>query len=280
VSTIPPLSQEFEAAVTSTSTVIEKLEQYIDDCAFVPATQQHRGQVILALFSKALTVARAVCSLIRAGFSEEAFGLARTLIDIHLIVRYISNAHTEARAEKFVMFFAKDQEGWRKILPKYFPEIPLRETNKTKEILDIARSYKNPHEWSGEPQKTKSLALEKDTYEFDSAGIGITAEFDYEVLFKQSSHFVHSTVSALDGHISERGDTFQIRARWKPERYTHHTLVNTLAMLSKIFICGFRALRHEQPEDTLQELYETMKSTKDSITAKRAEPQAKLREPP
>jgi hypothetical protein len=233
---------------------IDKLERYIDASGFIPATQQHRGQIILALFSKCLTIGRAVCSLVQAGFGEEAFGVTRTLIEIYFDIRYIANKDTELRAEKFAMFFAKDLEGWRTIIPKYYPNIVPPNTEEWKQILEAARKYKNPYDWSGEPQKTRSLATEPDTYEFDSAGNGTTAEFDYEVFFKLTSHYVHSTVCALEGHIVEREDTFRIRRNWNPYKRADLALFNVLAMISKTFICGFRALRYEQPEEILQEI--------------------------
>jgi hypothetical protein len=257
-----PTDPEIEARVVSTLESIEKLERYIDDAAFVPATQEHRGQIILALFSKALTVGRAVCALVRAGFGEEAFGMTRTLFDIYFDVRFISNRDTEPRAEKFAMFFTKDITGWRKIIPKYYPLIAMPETDETKEILQIAENYSNPHDWSGEPHKTRSLAEEPDTYEFDSTGKPTTALFDYEVFYKFTSHFVHATVCALESHITERGDTFKIRARWNPYsiRKGRLALFNVLAMTSKIFICGFRALNYDQPDELLQEMHVKMQA--------------------
>lgn len=255
-----PVKIPINARVVSTLQSIDKLERYLDGSGFIPATNQHRGQIILALFSKCLTVGRAVCSLVQAGFGEEAFGVTRTLIEIYFDIRYISNKDTEMRAEKFAMFFTKDQEGWRKIIPKYYPNVVAPNTEALKRILETAKNYKNPYDWSGEPQKTRSLAVEPDTYEFDSAGNGTTAEFDYEVFFKLTSHYVHSTVCALDGHIVERGDTFKIRRNWNPQRRAELALFNVLAMTSKIFVCGFRALRHEQPEELLQELFAKMQS--------------------
>jgi hypothetical protein len=255
-----PTNPEIEARVDSTLESIEKLERFIDDAVFVPATQQHRGQIILALFSKALTVGRAICSLVRAGFGEEAFGMGRTLIDIYFVVRYIANKDTEARAEQYAMFFTKDQEGWHKVIPKYYPHIVARDTPERREILAIAKNYRNPNDWSGQPEKTRSLAKEPDTYEFDSAGNGTTAEFDYEIMFKYTSHFVHSTVCSLEGHLVERGDTFKIRARWNPYKKAHLALFDVLTMTSKIFVCGFRALRHDQPEEILQEMFVKMQS--------------------
>jgi len=254
-----PLESKTEARIAAALASIEKLEQYIDDCEFVPATNQHRGQVILALFSKALTVGRAVCSLVRTGFPDEAFGMTRTLLDIHFTVRYISN-NVELRAERFAMFFAKDHEGWRQIIPKYYPEMKTPETEITKALLSVAKNYKNPHEWSGELLKTKSLAIEPDTYEFDSTGRGITAEFDYEILYKYTSHFVHSTICALESHLVQRGDVFKIRGNWNPKAKTTLAVFNVISIIHKIFVCGFRALRYEAPEVILDELRVEMES--------------------
>lgn len=87
-----------EAETAQVLPLIEELEKFIDDAGFIPATATYRSTVILALLSKALTVSRASCVLVESGFPEEAFGLTRTLIDIYLVVRYISNQHTESRA--------------------------------------------------------------------------------------------------------------------------------------------------------------------------------------
>jgi hypothetical protein len=259
---------EIVAEANSVLESIVKLEQFIDDEAFVPATAQHRGQVLLALFSKCLTVSRATCALVQAGFGEEAFGITRTLIEIYFIVRYISNNDTEDRAERFAMFFTKDQEGWRSIVPKYYPHLVPPNTPETAEILAKAKNYKSPHQWSGEPQGTKSLAMEPDTYEFEpdimqpGTDKGTMAEFDYEVLYKWTSHYVHSTVCGLEHHITERGDTFKIRHRWSPNRKAKFALFNVLTMISKTFVCGFRGLRREQPEAVLNEIFRKTKNMK------------------
>ena len=54
----------------------------------------------------------AVCTLVEAGFSDEAFGLTHTLIDIYFIVRYISNKNTKVRGQRFAGFLLKNQESW------------------------------------------------------------------------------------------------------------------------------------------------------------------------
>src|ERR1700723_674286 len=58
---------------------IESLEKYINELGIIPSTRYVGTAVLLALLSKSLTVARAVCVLVETGFPAEAFGLTRTL---------------------------------------------------------------------------------------------------------------------------------------------------------------------------------------------------------
>ncbi|MGB8494169.1 MAG: DUF5677 domain-containing protein [Candidatus Acidiferrum sp.] len=240
--------------------LIERLEHCIDTSAFIPATRYYRGVVVLGLISKALTVGRAVCALVDAGFPGEAFGLTRTLIDIYFTVRYFSNGDAESRAERFAMFFAKDHEGWTKIIQKYYPGKTIDDTEYHRKSLESAREYKNPNQWTGLGDQTKQMALEDDAYERDSAGIPIRAEFDYEVIYKWTSHYVHATVSGIEGHFVEAGVPYRIRGRIQSEAVRgDDALFNTLAYVSKIIVCAFRAMHDEQPEEILKDFHETMK---------------------
>jgi len=254
-----PTDLDIECKTKSLLQIIEKLERHIDESEFVPATNQHRGQVVLALLSKSLTVGRAVCCLVQSGFGEEAFGLTRTLMDIRFNVRYISNRDTEARAQRYVEFFAKDSQGWRTIIPKYFPNMLVSNSEEHQQVIEIAKNYKSPHDWSGEPHKTKSLAEEPDTYEFDSRGNGITALADYEIFYKMASHFVHATVCGIESHVAPRFDTFRVRINCDTDSHANLALNCVAAQTATTFVCGFRALRYEQPDEILRELFDLIK---------------------
>ena len=252
------VDEKTRALVAETFDSIEKLENFINESGIIPATGYIRSKIILALLSKCLTVGRAVCTLVEAGFSDEAFGLARTLIDIYFIVRYISNKNTESRAQRFAEFFLKNHESWTIVIEKFYPHITPIDSEFHRTALEVAKNYKSPHEWSGEEQKTKSLAMEPDTYELDESGDGTTAEFDYEVMFKWTSHYVHSTVSCLGKHLAEVGDTFRVRAGTSPTVDKDKPLFHVLAYVSKTVICAFRALRQDQPDEILQEMHRRM----------------------
>lgn len=247
---------------------VGRLEHFIDDSEFIPATAAYRGTIVLSLLSKSLTVSRAVCALVGSGFPEEAFGLTRILIEIYFTVRHISNRETESRSERFAMFFTKNHESWTAIIPKYFPSAVISDSDVHRYYLEMARKYKSPNDWSGLKDKTRGLAFEPDTYEFDVSGNPTTAEFDYEVLFKWTSHFVHATVSSLESHLAERGDVFRVRARNQlSDRYANNALFSVLAFLSKIFVCGLRALNQDQPA-ILLEMHQHMASYADECKKK------------
>jgi hypothetical protein len=182
-------------------------------------------------------------------------------MDICFTLRYISNSDTEARAKKFAEFYAKDHEGWARIIQKFYPATAIQDSEYHQHALELAKSYKNAHQWTGMGDQTRQMALEPDTYEFDGAGQGINCEFDYEVLYKWSSFFVHSTVSALESHLMEPGQPFRVRGRSQiAQGRGEDALVNVLGYLSRIFIHAFRAMRHDAPEEVLGDIHKALQS--------------------
>jgi hypothetical protein len=63
--------------------------------------------VVLAHVSKGVNVAQSIMALIDAGFPEEAFSDSRTMVEIVLNLRYITNGNSEQRAKRFVHYIAR-----------------------------------------------------------------------------------------------------------------------------------------------------------------------------
>jgi Family of unknown function (DUF5677) len=234
---------------------IRKLEKYLDELNIVPAAAVYRSRIILALLSKALTVARAICVLVDAGFPAEAFGMSRTLIEIYFCVRYISNKNTEMRSATYAEYGARVQQEWRTIILKHFPDTKITFPPLDIDVAAMAKEFPSKHQWTGRGGQAKFMALEEDGFELDESGKGIKSEFDYDAIYFWTSHFVHATVIALDGHVPDAGAVFRVRAKKKAEqRYGRRALFNAVVFLSKTFICACRAMREEQPE-SLQTLF-------------------------
>lgn len=235
--------------------LIAKLERYIDTLEIIPATHQCRSAVMLALLSKALTVGRAICLLVESEFPAEAFAMSRTLMEIFFCVRYMGNKDTESRAETYAKYHTRVRQEWHTIIMKYYPHIPVSSIALNTEVLETAKGFKHKAYWTGHGGQAKLMALEEDAIDLDEHGKPAKSDFDYDVLYFWTSHFVHATVWGIEGHCAESGEIFRVRSRsWVDEGRGEDALFNTVVFLLKIFVCTLRAINEEQP-DVLQDLY-------------------------
>ncbi|MBA3915247.1 MAG: hypothetical protein H0X25_15635 [Acidobacteriales bacterium] len=180
----------------------------LNETSYYPPLNLYRYTVGLGLYSKAITVVEAILVLLDADFTDEAFGMLRTLIDIYFTLRFITNKDTEARAKLYYNFFAKAHTERQKLVPAYWPgKLPKN----TPRLLQLAMPYTHPHRWSGKPMK--DLALEPDAVEVDQSGNPFVPKASYEWMFALTSHYVHPSIVALDNHLVLRPghDNFVVR---------------------------------------------------------------------
>jgi len=71
--------------------LLRKIVTFIDNQTLYPRGNFFLDKVVLAHVSKSLNVAQSIMALIDAGFPEEAFGMSRTMVEIALNLRYITN---------------------------------------------------------------------------------------------------------------------------------------------------------------------------------------------
>src|SRR5208283_1831458 len=141
--------------------MMERLESFINDLRIIPETGLYQSKVLLALLSKSFTTSRAVCALVDAGYPAEAFGLSRTLIEVFLTVRYITNDanRSEALATLYVEYIAKTQEQLVRSADKFFADTPL-DLQRREEMEEMAKNYRNPHSWTNVRGAIKLMAME------------------------------------------------------------------------------------------------------------------------
>jgi len=239
-----------DTRVAKTRDFLERILTFVDEAVIYPRANIYLDVVLLALLSKSLTVGRAVCVLAETGFPDEAFGLSRTLIDLYLTVRYISNRDQFVRAERFARFTVKEKEGWNTIYQKYYGKPATADLARLKTVLDEAKEYKNPNWWTGLGGHTREMACEGDALETDASGKPATAEFDYEVMFKWTSHYVHPTASAIDSHAVLRGQRFSVHARKGVAMdVSGMALFNTSAQTYKVLLRVWRELGRDVPDE-------------------------------
>lgn len=220
-------------------------------------------KVVLGHISKSLSVAEAVMHLVDRGLAEEAFGLSRTLVEIALNLRFITNKNSEARAKRFVHYFARwKMELMRRTLKHMYtvdadgnkiPQYTKAELRKMmrdyKQSVKLARKYPNRTSWTQtRNRKSKGgvwmMANEPDKHEMLN-GVPFKWEFDYDWIYFWTSQYVHATVVSLDSHAVLPLEPFLMTAAPARGRFTDGLAVfNTAAYLNKILISAFRALGH------------------------------------
>jgi hypothetical protein len=163
--------------------------------------------VLLAIVSKCIRLGEAICLLVESEFEAEAFGVSRTMFELALSARHIFD-DPFPRSARFVHYFAKDREIWTKLIAKYYPNAKPQFSENQQKLLQIAAEIKDPHRWTG--KSVRELAMEESALEIDEHGKPIKWEYDYEVIYKWTSHFVHGTVIAVDEHAVEINEPFRI----------------------------------------------------------------------
>jgi len=187
---------------------IKRLERHLNGLEMIPATHLYRSAVILPLLSKALTVGRAICVLIDAGFPAEAFATSRTLIEIFFCVRYVTNKDTEIRAETYIKYDARVRVEWKNVIEKHLPKTAPKLRRLDDFVAETAREFKSKAHWTGLSGQAKLMALEEDTVEVDEHGQPLKSEFDYDALYFWTSHYVHATVAGIRACVCT-GRSFQ-----------------------------------------------------------------------
>lgn len=268
--------------------IIRNIKLFLNKASYYPRGHVYLDKVVLGHVSKGVRVAESVVHLIDAGFPEEAFGLSRTLVEVALNLRFITNRYSERRATRFVHYLAKWKlELLRRMLKHFYRidkkgnKIPiygkptLRKTIPDyKQLVKMARKYPSRTSWTETRNRKASrggawmMALEPDRHEL-LLGVPVRWEFDYDWIYFWTSQYVHATAVSMDAsHAVLPRDAFLIRGVSAGGQHTAGlAILNTGVYLAKILAIAFRALKHPLPSnlrDPLLKLLTSMnKSEKD-----------------
>jgi hypothetical protein len=242
---------------------VKKIRKSLDDKQFYPRANVMLDRVVLTLVSKSVNVAQGVVSLIDAGLPEEAFGLSRTLVEVALSLRFITNRDSERRANRFAHYSAKwklelirraikhfkAQDSKGQLQPKYTKSQLRKMTPDYERMVKLARKYPKRFAagWSG--KNVKEMALEADGHD-KIDGKPVVWEFDYDWIYAWTSQYVHATAPCMDSHVTEPLEAFVVQIA--PERTMGvgtSAVVNTALYLWKILRMAFPALGESFPAE-------------------------------
>ena len=221
----------------SLSKQIDAIERWFNDQRIYPRDlpNLYVDKAPLALVAKCISVARAVCCLVRDGFHAEAFGLTRTQVEIAFACRYFACGDSVQRTREYVEYFGKDRETWTKMMQKHHPDLTPVFSADHNQLLSLGKNYRNPSRWAA-----KTLAeMSRETNAIDvHDGTPLTWEYHYDMIYRWTSHYVHATVVALNAKVWPEASPFEIR-KSAEENLGRMALYNAYAFLvySSEFTC-------------------------------------------
>lgn len=190
------------------SALLDAYTKVIDDAFFCPRSNVLYDRTILGLTSKAISLGRAICHLVKGGFYGEAMGLSRSSIECFLLVKYISNKEPEKRATEYINFFKAHiynvEQNRKKYFSKATPPSPV-----VQQWIKDAESFPSRKSW----MPAFNMASEKydDPLEANrKTGEPYQAMFDYEGLYEKTSHWVHCGSVAIKDHVGTGGEPFKV----------------------------------------------------------------------
>jgi len=298
---MPKPSKETTAKVQQVSKVLNLVQSYLDGQCFYPRRESYLDATVLTLLSKSLALARSTVCLVKGGFDEEAFGVSRSLLELAMTLRYITNGRNpEARAKRFVHFVAKIKMDWgRKAIEFFsFPASAIRKDMATyKKFQSMERKFPKLGWQQASKKHAKgiwTMAMEPDRYEkvpvLDKSGKPVLNKrgkpklkplnwaLDYKVMYFWESQYVHVTIDSLDNHAAIPGRPFVAytqgsRTSRRKTDFGDLALFNTVTNMHKILLAGFRGLGHSYPEELskpVEALMQSLGKTRKSLTSKPA----------
>ncbi|HXX23933.1 MAG TPA: DUF5677 domain-containing protein [Terriglobia bacterium] len=185
-----------------------------------------------AFLNKAFQLHTAVLSLCRSGFGSEAYGLSRTMIEMFIALRWITNQNQETRAKEYGFFSEKRKDYLMKTAARYMQPTEEWERAKRKEearVMKYAARYRSFKFWANLPSSLRGLASEPEQLDGHDL-VGNDALWEYEIPYSQASDHVHATVVAVDDFIPKAARPFRV------ERSRSESLEEDAVFASTIYL--------------------------------------------
>jgi hypothetical protein len=160
--------------------------------------------VACTILSKTCSLADAVLILIESGHSEEAYGLARSIFECSLNLRYMTQDQDqrESRARDFANYFYKERQYWyaqgKQVITDQIMLAEMDQYAADNGIVPNARPALA--HWSGLPNFVWQV-IQMD-HPLDGTTYGLTRrKADYAVAYHATSAYVHASYHAIHGYL-------------------------------------------------------------------------------
>jgi hypothetical protein len=159
---------------------------------------------LAALLRSGCETSRAIVALVCSGHGAVALGLSRSIIEIWITVRWLTNVDTDKRAEQFLHFNSKQRERILELINEYYPGVSLDRFKGNRHHDRRAMLYKAWDRWG---VGIKKMAQESEHFAEEPSGAA-SPKWAYDIAFFISSSYFHPTSLGLHRHFLKPGDRF------------------------------------------------------------------------
>lgn len=224
-------------------------------------------RIAFAHLNKVFRLGEACISLIERGFSEEAFGLSRSMIDCTLNLRYLTLERDEinARSESYLNFFYADRKHYLDVIRRYYPDDERYDAFEA-----IAKEDNLDERWK--PKKGNPLPDWKaeNWWEIITTNHPLDEDLNkdcpvrrlYSYFHRGSSAMVHCSVNSLANFLWDHLYSFRVGERRVIIR--DHTVEPMLVIPDCLYLClryAFYGVNIVQTEP-FDKLYADLETTK------------------
>jgi Family of unknown function (DUF5677) len=187
--------------------------------------KSNSDEALAALFRQAMKTARAIVHLARSGYGSNALGLSRSMAEILLTIRWLTNRDSEARAKRFLRFDIKQGQRIIEILDKYNSNLARKRLHP--KYFSRAAEYKSWDRWS---DGVKRMAEEDEVLDPDAMS-SMSPLFVWEVPFFIGSYHIHPTALGTRHQRLRWGETFSFHENESEGSFGYEALVATTSAI-------------------------------------------------
>jgi hypothetical protein len=190
---------------------VARIRFFVDERAYCPREGFQLDIALLGLLSKSIRFAEAACQLVAGGFHEEALALSRSVLEVFLTTRYITNKRSEQRAHSYLRFCAAHVVNVEEVFARFLTGARRRSrTEVTGRLLRVGRRIKRRKIWVSIAKMAREP--HRDRRDLERDGRPLDVEFHYEGIYEYLSHYAHGTSVSLQTHALGRGQIFRVHS--------------------------------------------------------------------
>ncbi len=167
--------------------VIEELEIY-------PRRHTWLDVTLTALLNRALNTVESIALLSDRQCGADADALSRSVVEIWIVIRWITNKDSHERARKYGAFEGKLIQHAVEALKTHNPGLQVPQHPQHAAIVEAASAYRNHIYWAG---PVRMMAEEPDEHEVTPQGAPIDLNWFYDVPYFMSSWHIRSNAMGV-----------------------------------------------------------------------------------